>query len=274
MIDVSASSMRNYWLHRPLRMAIATQLGGTLLCAALIWVMPEIARVPLWAACLQGASCVIAAHALKAPWWWQALNLVFAPLVVLALGLALPPWVWLAAFIVLMLMFWRTDVSRVPLYLSNQATADALANMLPTTPVFLLDAGCGDGRLLRQLSGARPAAQLVGVEHAPLPWLVARVMSGQQRNIDIRYGNLWAQSFAPFDVVYAFLSPAPMAKLWQKACAEMRPGTLVVSNSFAIPGAAPERSIQVDDHRQTSLLIYRVPPAETPDPDERINKTP
>jgi hypothetical protein len=32
--------------------------------------------------------------------------------------------------------------------------------------------------------------------------------------------------------VYAFLSPVPMAEVWRKASTELRPGALLVSNSF------------------------------------------
>ncbi|MBK7768824.1 MAG: hypothetical protein IPI44_24015 [Sulfuritalea sp.] len=40
-----------------------------------------------------------------------------------ALGLGLPSWIWLAGFTILLLIFWRTDRSRVPLYLSSVAAS-------------------------------------------------------------------------------------------------------------------------------------------------------
>jgi hypothetical protein len=42
-----------------------------------------------------------------------------------------------------------------------------------------------------------------------------------------------------YDVVFAFLSPAAMPALWRKASAEMRPGTLLLSYEFSIPGTTP-----------------------------------
>jgi hypothetical protein len=50
-----------------------------------------------------------------------------------------------------------------------------------------------------------------------------------------------AAPLAGQDVVYAFLSPAPMKQLWAKAQAEMTPGSLFVSNSFPVPGASRPR---------------------------------
>jgi hypothetical protein len=47
--------------------------------------------------------------------------------------------------------------------------------------------------------------------------------------------------------VYAFLSPVPMAEVWRKASTELRPGALLVSNSFPVEGVEPEQVIEVDD---------------------------
>jgi hypothetical protein len=60
-------------------------------------------------------------------------------------------------------------------------------------------------------------------------------------------------------VVYAFLSPAPMPRLWTKALAEMAPGTLLVSNTFTIPGVAPEQTIVLPGRSDARLYVYRLP---------------
>ena len=69
---------------------------------------------------------------------------------------------------------------------------------------------------------------------------------------------MWRADLAGYDVVYAFLSPAPMPALGEKAKREMRPGSLLVSNSFAVPEVSPERVIELDDARQTLLYCYRL----------------
>lgn len=241
----------------PLLAAGVAQVFGSLLAIALFFVMPEVLRVPLLAAAIQGAAAAIVAHRLGAPTWWQGIHLLFAPLLVGALALRLPPGVWLAGFGVLLAIYWRTDRSRVPLYLSNTATATAVAALLPDGPCFVLDLGCGDGRLLRRLARLRPDATFVGIEHAPLTWLWARLFASGQDNLDIRYGDFWRAPLTPYDVVYAFLSPVPMPRLWEAANAQMRPGALLISNSFEIPGVPPLRTVAVDDARATQLHCYR-----------------
>jgi hypothetical protein len=49
-----------------------------------------------------------------------------------------------------------------------------------------------------------------------------------------------------------------MPRLWAKATAELRPGALLVSNSFAVPGVAAWRIVDVGDRRRTRLHCYRI----------------
>jgi hypothetical protein len=50
-----------------------------------------------------------------------------------------------------------------------------------------------------------------------------------------------------------------MLEVWEKARREMKPGSLLVSNSFGIPGVEPDRVIEVKDWRRTRLLVFRIP---------------
>jgi len=193
------------------------------------------------------------AHKFEAPRWWLVIHLVFLPLVVAVGGLGIDPRWFLGAFVLLLLVFWRTDKSRVPLNLSNSITADAVLALLPAEPSHVADLGCGDGRLLRRLARARSDCEFLGIEHAPLTWLWAWLAALGLANCRIRCGDFWRQPLGLFDVVYVFLSPAPMPRLWQKALGELRSGALLVSNSFAVPDAEPAQIVEIDDRRQTRL---------------------
>ena len=96
-----------------------------------------------------------------------------------------------------------------------------------------------------------------GVENAPATWAIGRLRTSALANCEWRWGNIWRTELRDYDVVYAFLSPAPMRALWEKVQQEMPPGTLFISNSFAVPGIAAEQIIEVDDARQTRLYCYR-----------------
>ncbi|WP_172600004.1 class I SAM-dependent methyltransferase [Sulfuricystis multivorans] len=258
--------MRNSSLeHSPLKGALLAQLGGA--AATFLFVAglsrlssADFLRIPLLIALLQGGLAAMIALKLKAPRWWIPIHLVFMPLVVLVHGLDIAPGWFLAAFVLLLLVFWRTDASRVPLYLTNRATADALLELLPAVPCHILDLGCGDGGLLRRLALARPDCLFTGIEHAPLTWLVARLRCAGLPNVTILRRDFWTVSFGGHAVVYAFLSPAPMPRLWVKAQREMSPGALLVSNSFAVPEQPADATIEVADRRNTRLFLYHPVP--------------
>lgn len=218
---------------------------------------PQLLGHGLLLAMLQGGLAALTAFRMGAPPWWLAIHLGFMPLLVLARMLELPAWIWPSGLAILLLVFWRTDRSRVPLYLSSREAADAMLHLLPPGPCQVLDLGCGDGALLRYLAARRPESRFVGIEHAPLPWLWARIASRSLLNLTILRGDFWRHSLAAYDVVYAFLSPAPMPDLWAKASGEMRPDALLVSNSFVIPGRAEERRIEIADKAMTYFYVYR-----------------
>lgn len=214
-------------------------------------------QMPLLLALLQGLGAGLISWKLGAPRWWWLIHLGFMPLVIVAMALQIAPGWYLAAFVVTLLIFWRTDKSRVPLYLSNADTAAALAGLLPAGGK-IIDLGCGDGHLLRRLALARPDCQFTGIEHAPATWLLARLLNLGCRNVDIRYGDFWQHDLGTYDVVYAFLSPASMPALWDKVQDEMGPGKLLISNSFPLQEVREDRKISVDDRRQTLLYCYNI----------------
>nr|MBP9655293.1 class I SAM-dependent methyltransferase [Rhodocyclaceae bacterium] len=76
-------------------------------------------------------------------------------------------------------------------------------------------------------------------------------------NIRWRWDDLWQADLGNYDVVYAFLSRAPMPRLWEKVQAEMKPGSLFISNSFPVPGATPDQVIEVDCTPPRPLYCYQ-----------------
>ena len=206
----------------------------------------------------------------RLPLWWRFINLFFLPLIGFALYLqnqtfAIDPNWYLAAFLILALTSIGAVRTRVPLYLSSPRAALELAQRLPPSG-RLIDLGCGLGGPLARIHKQRPDARLAGVEAAPLNWLIAKLrlmVSGAQA--DIRLGNLWSANLADYDIVYAYLSPAPMARLWDKALLEMKTGSLFISNSFSVDGVDtsfdPDEIIEISqpgDLSHAQLLIWRM----------------
>jgi len=90
--------------------------------------------------------------ALRQPVWWPPLHVTFFPAALLASQLDMPAWVYLAAFLVLLLFFWSIFRTRVPLYLSDQKAWQAVASWLPEKQAFrFIDLGSGLGGVLFDL---------------------------------------------------------------------------------------------------------------------------
>jgi hypothetical protein len=242
----------------PALLALGAQIAAVLGVAALVlagrasgWPLS-----PPLTVLLVGLAAAAISRLIGLPSWWQLIGLGFAPLLVLALRVDIAPAWFLAGFVLLALTSFGAIRSRVPLYLSSARAAEELAARLPERG-RLLDLGCGLGGPLARVHTARPDANLLGVEAAPLNWLIARLRLAGRAGI--RLGDLWSADLSGHDVVYAYLSPAPMKRLWDKAKSEMRSGSLFISNSFAVPGVEPDEVVELHDLTHARLLIWRMP---------------
>jgi SAM-dependent methyltransferase len=245
-------------------LALVAQLGACLGVAVLLYLGAQLSAWrpgALPAALLQGLLAAGLARALGLSRWWGWLNLGFVPGLVLASGAALPSWVFLAGFALLLLLNWNSIGERVPLYLTGAQTRRQLAALLAqqSADFRFIDLGCGPAGNLLGLARQFPQAQFVGVETAPLSFAIAWLRALPRSNCRIRYENLWRTDLAQFDVVYCFLSPAPMPRLWAKALAQMPAGSHLVSNTFEVPGVPADRQVELHDWRNSRLLLWQMP---------------
>jgi hypothetical protein len=206
-----------------------------------------------------GALAFLLACLTRQPGWWRLIHAVFAPAVALASGLGIAPEWYLAAFVLMFLVYRGALTSRVPLYLSSREAARALAGLLAGEPAGkVIDLGAGTGSIVCALAAMRQDLEVSGVENSPLPWAIGFLRTAGARNRHWAFGSLWEVPLAEYDVAYAFLSPAPMRRLWRKVKDEMRPGSLFVSNSFSVPDVEASAEIEVEDARGARLYCYRL----------------
>ena len=237
----------------PALTALLAHLPGLLLALALLRLEVPLPGFAL--ALIVGLVAALLAGWWRLPVWWRPINLLFVPLLWAALQAEPDPRWFLAGFLLLALTSLGAVRTRVPLYLSSARAAEELARRLPEN-ARLCDLGCGLGGPLARIRALRPDVRLAGVEAAPLNWLVAKLrLLGKA---DVRLGSLWETDLSRFDMVYAYLSPAPMPRLWDKARAEMRPGSLFVSNSFGVPGVEFDEVVELNDLSHGRLLVRRL----------------
>ncbi|MBI3231414.1 MAG: methyltransferase domain-containing protein [Burkholderiales bacterium] len=193
--------------------------------------------------------------------WWILIQLLFPLALVLVIALQLPSWIFLFAFVFTLLLYWSTFRTQVPFYPSGPDVWHAVADCLPAHPARVVDIGSGLGGLSLSLAATRPDCHIVGVELAPMPWLVswlrARfVDAASGRRPEFLLMDYEQLNFADFDLVFAYLSPTAMTPLWSKAKAEMRPGAVLLSYEFIIPDMVPDMQKMINS-RQVMLYGWR-----------------
>ena len=219
---------------------------------------------PLAFALLCGFVAAALSHFAGLARWWLLIQLFFAPALVLMLSLNITPSAYLTAFLFMLLVYWSTFRSQVPLYLSSSKVWITLEELLPPANenkrFKFMDIGSGAGGVLTHLAAARPDGFYFGIENAPLPYFFswARIKLGNYSNCQVIWGDMWASDLSTYDIVFAYLSPVPMERLWHKIKKEMRPGTLFISNSFPVSQQKPNYSITLDDMHKSTLYIWNM----------------
>jgi hypothetical protein len=233
------------------RRQLALQLAALLVVMSLGWPLHLFTATEFdWqvASLSTGGIAFLIATLSRQPWWWRLIHLGFAPLAWTVAQWSIDPGWFLLAFVVSLLVYRGALSGQVPLYFSGEAAVDELIGQIESRSVKrFLDLGAGIGSVIEPLARRFPDVQFVAIENSPLPWLLGWIRTRGLRNCDWRWGDLWATELGEFDLVYAFLSPAPMPRLGEKACAEMRPGSLFISNSFALPGRDPDLQIEAGE---------------------------
>lgn len=246
----------------PALLALLAHLLALLATALLLGVGASLGiRVGgMTAALVEGAIAAVIGQCWGLSVWWLPINLFFVPALLALQGRHLPPLLPLAGFLLALSLNWNSLGERVPLYLTGRRTERRLAELLATrgAAFTFMDLGCGLGGTLARLARSFPEARFEGVETAPLSFLIAWLRSLPLGNCRVRYRNLWHVELGAWDVVYCFLSPAPMPALGDKARAEMREGAWLVSNSFDIPQWPPSTCLEVDDLRGSRLLCWHL----------------
>lgn len=210
-------------------------LAGWLLVA---WgLSPQSAAVGLAGQALSG---LLLSAWLRLPSWWWAINAGFPAALHGMAALHWPPLVFLAAFVALALVYWTTFSTRVPLYASGPAVWHLMARCLPQQPgTRVIDLGSGLGGLVLHLARQPGAPAVLGLELAPLPWLLSCWRARWHRSgCRFQRQDYRRHDLSPYDLVLAYLSPAAMPALWQQLVAQLKPGACFVSCEFAVPGQA------------------------------------
>ena len=151
--------------------------------------------------------------------------------------------------------------TRGALYVSTSrkritSVMDAVA---PRSGNLWIDLGCGDGRVLRQ-ARKRFRVRALGYEINPLAYLKARLYCLFRPGIRICMQNFFKADLSNADIVSCYLFPDVMHDLAEKLTAELKPGTIIISFNFDLPGLVPDQVLRpAGSLHSDPIFIYRTP---------------
>ncbi|MGK5087216.1 class I SAM-dependent methyltransferase [Bdellovibrionota bacterium FG-2] len=247
----------------PAILALVAQLLAVPVVIAFRYLAIELFSVQLGllqTALLQGAIAAGVGQYFHLPRWWLLINFSFFPLLTALNTASLPRSGFLIGFILLLLLNWNSFKERVPLYLTGKETNRKLVEFLSAhhKDFTFVDLGSGLASTLCFLAGEFPNAKFEGVETAPIVFLLSWFRCLFKKNCKIRYQSLWQVNLVEYHYVYCFLSPEPMPKIWNKAKSEMLKGSVLISNTFTVPGHPPDTIIELHDWRSSKLCIWKL----------------
>lgn len=123
----------------------------------------------------------------------------------------------------------------------------------------VIDLGCGDGRIV--VAAAHDfGAHGIGYDLNPERIKEAHenaAKAGVEKQVKFIEKNLFEAPIADATVVTLYLLPGVNEKLKPRLLAELKPGTRIVSHSFAMPDWEPAKKVQVEGR---TLYLWVIPP--------------
>lgn len=139
-----------------------------------------------------------------------------------------------ALFIFFLTIAFVTGAPFVPSTKNTAVSMIRLAKLKKGMKIY--DLGSGDGRLL--LLAAQQRCSAVGFEINPFLVLLCKLrflLHPLRSKMRTQWKNFWYADISDADVIFVYLLPWRMEKLASYLKKQLKPGALVVSNSFIFP---------------------------------------
>lgn len=120
------------------------------------------------------------------------------------------------------------------------------------------DLGCGNSKLLLELSRKNPNAKYIGVDSSLVSFLLSKigVIFSRRKNIYIKYADFFNLDFTSATHIYLWIYVKDMDKLFKKFKKELHPGALVYSLDFPFTLIEPKETINLGEDNKFGHTIY------------------
>lgn len=144
----------------------------------------------------------------------------------------------------------------VPFIPTPQHVVDAMidaAQLKGNETVY--DLGAGDARLLITAKRKHPGITAKGCELVWVVWIIGLFRIWRSKlPIRLTRENVYRIDVSDADVIFLYLFPSMMEKLGKRFDHMLKPGTLIISHAFQLPGREPERTVEIDGKK---VRLYR-----------------
>ncbi|HRQ61578.1 MAG TPA: class I SAM-dependent methyltransferase [Alphaproteobacteria bacterium] len=131
----------------------------------------------------------------------------------------------------------------------------ALKTHLKNDKVFIAELGSGWGGLSAAISRKFPAAGVQGFELSPFPYWFSKLR--ESKKIRFTRADIFDQNLAEYDAIVYYLSPVVADRLAEKFREELKPGTLIISNAFKLPGFEPIEVLETNIGVKIRIYVYK-----------------
>lgn len=116
------------------------------------------------------------------------------------------------------------------------------------------DLGSGIGNVVLAISKFYNPKNIIGIEVSPLPYVISKIRTQRHKNITIKYQNLLNADLTDADIVFCYLLPGLIKKILPKLKKELRPGSILISPLFQVPGLTP---VKIINTKTKKVYIYK-----------------
>lgn len=121
---------------------------------------------------------------------------------------------------------------------------------------ILCDLGSARGNFALKVSSYCPELRIVGTDDNFFRIFVSRLRALFLNRVRFLKGDLFSAKVAEADIVYIYLEKDLMPSLEKKLSAEMKPGSLVISNASAFPNWQPKQVLISDPSHPTKQKLF------------------
>jgi hypothetical protein len=154
---------------------------------------------------------------------------------------------------------WAYGITPTP---TSAKVKNTVLQVLPLDPKGkIVELGSGWGHLTFSLARLYPDNVIEAYEISPIPYGISYLINAWKRQSNLRLfrKDFFKVSLKGSGLIVCYLYPGAMEKLKGKFEQELKPGTFVLSHTFAVPGWAPVKLLYANDLYHTPVYLYLIP---------------